>query len=101
MGKPEMPSVEHGRQQAITEIVRSVASEQSALGCILAAEHGKLQAITDMPCVSVCELLEANRSVERMVSTITRLEMVLQSKLELFADCLCEPCKRPRDYDKD
>ena len=35
------------------------------------------------------------------VESITRLEMVLQSKLELFEDCLCEPCKKEHKTDYD
>lgn len=36
------------------------------------------------------DILKVNQSVNRMVNSVTTLEMVLQSKLDLFHDCLCE-----------
>lgn len=37
-------------------------------------------------------MLMVNKSVQATVNSITRLEMVLQAKLELFRDCLCDEC---------
>lgn len=87
-----MPEIKHScisRQEAITDLIGSVALEQTALSHILNAEGEKLQAI--IACESdVDTLLAANKSVRAMVDTITRLELVLQSKLGLFENCLCE-----------
>lgn len=43
-------------------------------------------------CIGDCnnDVLAVNKSVLRMVNSITRLELTLQSKLELFDDCLCD-----------
>lgn len=38
------------------------------------------------------ELLKVNESVKSMVNTITRLETILQGKLELFNNRICEEC---------
>lgn len=82
------------RNQAISNIIDSVAKEQAALANILEAEGDKLKKLVFMPCVCPEVLLAANKSVEKTVKAIARLETVLQSKLELFDDCLC-PCPCP------
>ena len=80
------------RCEAVTDLIESVALGEAALAHILNAEGEKLQAIiAQKPCT--IELLKVNDSVQKMVTAITRLEIIMQSKLELFAD---ESCKRPR-----
>lgn len=91
MGAPEYCPL--SRRQAITNIIDSVAQEQAALANILDAEGDKLKKLICSSNVCPEVLLAANRSVEKTVREISRLEAVLQSKLELFDDCLC-PCER-------
>lgn len=79
------------RCQAITDIITSVALEQTALSHIINAEGEKIQKIVGSA-ETAGEMLAVNRSVKSMLNSITRLEMVLQGKLELFEDCLCEEC---------
>lgn len=88
---PIIPPRPITRTQAITDIIESVAKEQAALGRILSAESDKLGKVISLSCIPPHELLKANRSVDRAINSVSRLEMVLQSKLELFEDCLC-PC---------
>lgn len=76
------------RHQAITDIFESVALEQTALSHILNAEGKKIQKAKDLN-LSSDEMLQINRSVASMVNSITKLEMVLQGKLQLFEDCAC------------
>ncbi len=76
------------REQAITDIIESVALEQAALSHILNAEGEKLQKIIQLS-VGTNQLLAANKSVSSMVSSVSMLEMGLQSKLNLFSNCLC------------
>lgn len=85
------------RCQAITDIIESVAQEQAALGRILSAESDKLDKFVSLTCTRPHELLKANRSVDRAINSVSRLEMVLQSKLELFEDCLCDCSPLPMD----
>lgn len=42
-----------------------------------------------LPDVTPEVLLATNKSVESMVNAVSRLEMILQSKLSGFSDCLC------------
>lgn len=86
---PIMPPRPISRCQAITDIIESVSQEQAALGRILSAESEKLDKLVSLPFTPPHELLKANRSVDRAINSVSRLEMVLQSKLELFEDCLC------------
>lgn len=86
---PIMPPKPISRCQAITDIIESVAQEQAALGCVLGAECNKLNKLISISCLCPCDLLKANRSVERVINAVSRLEMILLSKLELFEDCLC------------
>lgn len=86
-----MPIITPGtgtRSQAITDIIESVALEQTALSHILNAEGEKIQAIV-IKAKTGDEMLAVNKSVQSMVNAVTRLEMVLQAKLELFSDCAC------------
>jgi len=94
---PIMPPKPITRCQAITDIIESVAQEQAALGRILSTESEKLDKFVSFTCISPHELLKANRSVDRAINSVSRLEMVLQSKLELFEDCLCDCTPFPMD----
>lgn len=84
MGMPVIIPSNTTREQAINDIIESVALEETALSHILNAEGEKLQKIisaTADPAV----MLAANASVESMVKAVLRLEMILQSKLDLFS----------------
>ena len=91
MGMPIITPGTSTRCQSVTDIISSVALEQTALSHILNAEGEKIQKIVAIATTPE-ELLSVNKSVESMVNSITKLEMVLQSKLSLFEDCLCEDC---------
>ncbi len=91
MGMPVITPSTTTKCQAITDIIESVALEQAALSHILNAEGEKIQK-TVAAATSSDQMLAVNKSVLAMVSAITRLEMVLQAKLELFQDSLTEDC---------
>lgn len=82
------------RDQAITDIIKSVALQEKALSFILTAEGEKLHKIIEMHRVCPDTLLATNKSVKSMVDAVTRLEVVLQSKLSLFEDCICKQCRQ-------
>lgn len=94
---PILPPAPVTRCQAITDIIESVAQEQAALGRILSAESDKLDKVISLVFIRPNELLKANRSVDRAINSVSRLEMILQSKLELFEDCLCSCLPCPMD----
>ncbi|MCL2522394.1 MAG: hypothetical protein FWE36_06005 [Erysipelotrichales bacterium] len=73
------------RTQAITNIIESVALQETAISLVLDAESEKMQAIMNMPNVTPEQLLNLNSSVNQLISAIIRLEMMLKSKLELFS----------------
>lgn len=77
------------RHQAITDIIQSIALEQTALGHIINAEGEKIQKAIALN-LSDDEMIQINESVEDMIKSITTLEMVLQAKLEMFEECLCD-----------
>lgn len=100
MGMPVMNHSNTPRCQAITDIIESVAMQEAALSQILNAEGEKLQKVLCTPHVSPRELLKFNKSVQQTVRAVTLLEVVLQSKLQLFDDCLCF-CDDDDDDDHD
>ena len=78
------------RGQAISDVFESVALQQAALAHILNAEGEKLQKIFSFEDVTHQEILSANQSVESMVNSISKLEMVLKDKIDLFQSCSCK-----------
>lgn len=90
MGMPVITASTTTRTQAITDIIESVALEETALSHILNAEGEKIQKMVAMENVTPEVLLATNKSVESMVNAVSRLEMILQSKLSTFDGCLCE-----------
>lgn len=90
MGMPVITPSTTTRAQAITDIIESVALQETALSHILNAEGEKIQKVVAMPDVTPEVLLATNKSVEAMVNAVSRLEMILQSKLATFEGCLCE-----------
>ena len=80
------------RCDAITNIIDSVAQEQSSLADILSVEAEKIGHILTIA-RHPSEVLEVNKSVQNTISAITKLELILSGKLELFKDCICVGCK--------
>ena len=89
-GMPVITASTTTRGQAITDLIQSVALEETALSHILNAEGEKIQKMVAMPDVTPEVLLATNKSVESMVNAVSRLEMILQSKLSNFDGCLCQ-----------
>lgn len=90
MGMPVITPSTTTRVQAVTDIIQSVALEETALSHILNAEGEKIQKMVAMADVTPEQLLATNKSVESMVNAVARLEMILQSKLSAFGNCLCQ-----------
>lgn len=92
MGMPVITNSQGSRYSAVTDIIQSVALEQAALSHILNAEGEKLQTVLSTNCNSPELILATNDSVRSMVDSVAKLEMILQYKLSLFEDCLCDHC---------
>jgi len=86
MGMPVITPGTGTRNQAITDLIQSVALQETALSHMLNAEGEKMQAIIAMPDATLEDLMEMNESVKKLINAVTRLEMMFVSKLELFAD---------------
>ncbi|MEG1779039.1 MAG: hypothetical protein RR263_02970 [Oscillospiraceae bacterium] len=83
-----MPVITPGtvtQSQAISDLIASVALQETGLSHILNAEGEKIQAFVAMPSVTPAQLLAVNKSVQNTINAVTRLEMILQSKLNLFS----------------
>lgn len=93
MGMPVITTSQTTRYDAVTDIIQSVALEQAALSHILNAEGEKLQCMLASDCTTPDEILSTNASVRSMVDSVAKLEMILQYKLSLFEDCLCDNCE--------
>lgn len=93
MGMPVITSSTTTRSQTITDIIQSVALEETALSHILNAEGEKIQKVVAMEDVTPEVLLATNKSVESMVNAVSKLEMILKDKIDLFKECSCD-CKK-------
>lgn len=93
MGMPVITPGTTTPEEAITDLIESIAMQESALAHIVNAEGEKMQEIIGMKNVTREQLLKMNKSAELMVNVITRLEMILQAKLEIVLPplCLCSP----------
>lgn len=83
------PRPDDRRERAITELIDAVAGQQEALARILESEHRKIDRAIQMTSADVDNLVQIDDSVARILAAITRLELALQLKLDLFRDCLC------------
>jgi len=86
MGMPIITPGTGTRNQAVTDLIQSVALQETALSHILNAEGEKMQAIIGMTDVTLEEMMEMNESVKKLINAATRLEMMFLSKLEMFSD---------------
>ena len=88
------PRSENPRCTAISQLIEAVAEQQESLARILEAEHRTIEKTTQLYNTDVDDLVRIDDSVERILAAVTRLELAIQLKLDLFRDCLCPdaPC---------
>ncbi|MEG2146903.1 MAG: hypothetical protein RRY06_09820 [Lachnospiraceae bacterium] len=68
-------------RQQISDLIESVALEETAVGAIANAEGAKIQHITAMPNVTANQLLCLNESVTNTTNAMALLESILMQKL--------------------
>ncbi|MEG1583503.1 MAG: hypothetical protein RR361_00440 [Anaerovorax sp.] len=73
-------------RQQISDLIESIALEETALGAIANAEGAKIQRFVAMPNVTPDQLLCLNKSVTHMTNSISLLESILMQKLNTV-DC--------------
>lgn len=96
MGMPVIINSGISREQAITDIIESIALMETSLSHILNAEGEKIQAVVgtlvppnpDVIATTPTDLININSSVQKMVNTIAMLEFLLQNKLS-SVQCSC------------
>lgn len=84
MSMPVIKASTTTQEQAITDLIESIALEETGLSHIINAEGEKIQAALVIKGVTTKDLLDINKSVECTINAISKLELVLQSKLEIF-----------------
>ena len=94
MGMPVITPGKGTRKQAITDLIQSVALQETALSHLLNAEGEKMQKFIATEGVTTSQLMDLNKSVTKLVSAISRLEMMFTAKLELFT-CNCNNQENP------
>ena len=88
-GCPTLPRVSF--DQAVVDLMESIALQESALSHILCAETQKMKVALSMEELDLCKLLEVNDSATNMVHAVANLELVLKEKLEFIANNLYYP----------
>ena len=86
---PALPRVT--LNQAVIDLLESIALQESALSHILCAESQKMKAAMSMEELDLCKLLEVNDSATNMVHAVANLELVLKDKLEFISNNLYYP----------
>ncbi len=88
-GCPALPRVSF--DQAVVDLMESIALQESALSHILCAESQKMKTALAMNEIDLCKLLEVNDSATNMVHAVANLELVLKEKLEFISNNLYYP----------
>lgn len=92
MSMPTIPNISAeiniDRKDTISMLIASVAMEELALAHILNAEGEKLQYVlgtlegADPGEITICDILEVNKSIQKTLRDAIKTEMLLQFKLE-------------------
>ena len=88
-GCPALPRVSF--DQAVVDLMESIALQENALSHILCAESRKMDAAMKLDGLDLCKLLEVNDSATNMVHAVANLELVLKEKLEFISNNLYYP----------
>ena len=86
---PALPRVT--LDQAVIDLLESIALQESALSHILCAESQKMKAAMSMEELDLCKLLEVNDSATNMVHAVANLELALKDKLDFISNNLYYP----------
>lgn len=90
MGMPIIKPSDITREQAVGDIIESIAMEEKSIAHILNAESEKINKVVSQANVTVQQLMAINKSVKNSIDSIIRLESTLQSKLNIFESIICQ-----------
>ncbi|QGG48575.1 hypothetical protein [Heliorestis convoluta] len=90
-----MPTIpKRTREEAITDVIESIALEETALAHLINAEADKIEHYLKSKTICPDKLIALNKTVEQVLKTIIKKEMLLQFKLETAMDTK-PPCPPP------
>lgn len=92
----QFPAPSVSLEQALTDIIESIAVEETALSGVLSSEGDILQKAKNAACTTD-ELICVNESVNSIIKNVARLQVLLQFKLDDIGALL----KRIADIDED
>ena len=101
MSMPKIEIAHIEREDAVNNIIASIALQEAAIAHVLNAEGEKIQAAAAIYDITPRELTELNRSVSDVIDGLRALEQELKSKLRLVlpecgqqcgCECGCKPC---------
>ncbi|MEG1613069.1 MAG: hypothetical protein RR357_02760 [Clostridia bacterium] len=90
MGMPVIKPGTITRGEAVGDIISSIATEEAAFAHILNAESEKIAVVVNNSSATAEDMLKINESVKNTISAISRLEMQLQAKLDMFKETICQ-----------
>ncbi|SEF58840.1 hypothetical protein SAMN05660865_00553 [Caloramator fervidus] len=70
------------QEQAISDLLETIALQEAGLAHIINAEGEKIQAAVRKEGVTIDELLKVNQSVSDVLTKVIKMEMMLEFKLE-------------------
>lgn len=76
------PEIELDFDETINLLLTSIALEELSIAHIMNAEAEKIQEVIKYKCNDLEDLLEINKSVEKMVKTLIYKEILLENKFE-------------------
>ncbi|EST53759.1 hypothetical protein T458_23645 [Brevibacillus panacihumi W25] len=76
------PRIDLKREEVIHLLLTSVAMDEISLSQILNAEGENMQRLLEQDHVSLEDMIQMNRSVERMLRTMVGKQILLQFKLD-------------------
>jgi len=109
MSFPNIPnitaSITISRNEALNLLLSSIAFEELGLSHIINAEGEKIQyALGLIPGLrhpaSIADLLRINDSVRKTLDSVTKKEIVLQSKLQDIIDLMCDDWNQEYNHKK-
>jgi len=89
MGMPVITSSDTTRNQAITDVLQSIALAEAALAHILNAEGENLQYIVAHDCMSVEQLINVHCCIQKTIEAASEFENALQNKLKALFNENC------------
>lgn len=93
------PEIKLKRKDTLNLLLTSIAMEEISISHILNAEAEKIQYVLKKS-PEIRELLDMNRSVERMIRVLIKKEMLLQFKLENVMDLERTSFDLDEDFDE-